>query len=312
MGYKAYLITLSLVVIMFTVLSSYKIETFVDGINFSQTSVAKDIPQDPNDFSCYRYIKASKPWKIDGYSERARRMISAMRTGLRYRKSDLAHTNPYNESCVVPKEAMPLLGIDANCRAGSHQLKPSDVDNTSPEGCVIDLRQDYKDENKFKSLLGHMDESFNEKYIRRIRELKEEIVRLKQRRDIMTRINNKLGTRVNEHEFDFKNKCDGVLVDELKKTFHYRRTRKREKTEEEYIEVDQFLVDKFNNLKCNENNEYVTVSKRYQEEQGNYNKVLNWRGWYEWWYSWLGNWTDSLNSDFDYYKGIVEDYSKWF
>lgn len=307
-----YLITLCLVIILFTVLSSYKIETFVDGVNLSQTSVAKDIPQDPNDFSCYKYIKSYKPWNIDGYKERERRMISAMRTGLRFRKSDLTHNNPYNETCVIPKETMELVGVDANCKAGQHQLKPSDTDNTMPDGCMIDLRQDYKEESKFKSLLKHMDASFNEKYIRRINELKQEIARLKHTRNILKRINDRLGTKVNELEFDLKKKCDRSLLDEVKAAFYHRRLRRRRGTAEEVIEVDHFLVDKFDKLTCNENNEYVTTRKRYQEELDNYNKTLNWRWWYEWWYWWLTSWSASLNNDHEYYKGIVEEFAKWF
>lgn len=150
-----YLITLCLLIMTISVLSSYKIETFVDGINFSQTTVAQDIPTDPDDFSCYKYINSyRKDWDIDGsgYTQRMRKMISAMRTGLRLRKSDITHNNPYNESCVIPKETLQLVGIDSDCKAGEHTLKTSDTDNTTPEGCIVDLRQEYRDENKFKSL----------------------------------------------------------------------------------------------------------------------------------------------------------------
>ena len=312
MGANSYLITLSLVVIMFAVLSSYKIETFIDGVNFSQTSVAKDIPKDPNDFSCYRYIKSYKPWKIDTYSERMRRMISAMRTGLRYRKSDLSHTNPYNESCVVPKETMHLVGIDNNCRIGAHKLKQSDEDNTIPEGCVIDLRNDYKSEERFRSLLEHMDSAFNDKYIRRINELKAEIAMLKRRRDHMKKINDGLGTKLYKEEFDFKNKCDKELIDQLKESFHYKRKRIRDKTEEEYVEVDQFLIDKFGGLACNANNEYLTTKKRYDQELENYNKMQFWKKWYDSWYTWLADWSAAIDEDIEYYKGIVEHYAKWW
>jgi hypothetical protein len=309
MEFNRHLITLCLVIILFTVLSSYKIESFV---NFSQTTVAKDIPKNPNDFSCYKYIKSKMPWKIDAYSERSRRMISAMRTGLRVRKSDLSHNNPYNDSCVIPKETISLVGVDSNCKAGEHQLRPSDADNTTPDGCVVDLRQAYKDENKFKSLLNHMDASFNEKYIRRINELKEEIARLKVTRNTMKQINENLGTSLNQYEFDFKKKCDKALIDELNATFRYRRKRLREKIEEEYIEVDQFLVDKFNNLTYDPNNEYITTRQRYNDELENYNKMQNWRKWYEWWYNWLQQWSTTLDDDLGYYKGIVEEFVKWF
>jgi hypothetical protein len=160
-------------------MSSYKIETFV---NLEQTTVASDIPNSPNDFTCYNYLKNfKKDWDIDQYTDGQKKMISVMRTGLSTRKSDVTTNNPYTHSCIVPFQHLQTFGISNNCSIQNHKLQYTKQLET-PTGCVIDLRSEYDDESKFKSLLNVMEEGYNRDYIDQIRSLEAQIAAME--RDI--------------------------------------------------------------------------------------------------------------------------------
>lgn len=159
-----------------------------------------------------------------------------------------------------------------------------------------------------------MDNAFNQQYIIKINELKAEISKIKETRDKLKSINEDLGTKIADSEIELKNKCDKEIIDQVKTSFYYRRRRQRfhKKNEEEIIEVDNFLVDKFNNLTCNENNEYITSKKLYTQELNNYTKSINSKAWLDWWNWWLQSSSNPIDSDLQYYKSIVEEFSQWF
>lgn len=164
---------LCIIVTVFTMLSCYRIETY---INLEQKTTAEDIPQTINDMSCYNYLKATTNWKIDSYSPNIKKMLSAFKTGFKTRSSDISTITPYADVCVIPYEHKSMFAINDDCSVVNspytkHVLKHSDG-LMDPKGCYVDFGSDYANESKFKDLLGNMDNNFNIQYINRINELK--------------------------------------------------------------------------------------------------------------------------------------------
>lgn len=312
--YNRYIIILCIIIIMFTVMSSYKIESFrehfADYINFAQTTVAKDIPKNPNDFSCYKFIKETHPWNIDKYDIHQRHMISAMRNGLRIRKSDLSHNNPYADACVIPREYMSMFGVNSDCKVGNHSLEKSDANSIKPDGCVVDIRNKYKEEKDFVSLLDTLETNFNDKYHKKIAELDAEIGRLEDQKSRLVNEKTRLERDISQAEAKFVDKCDQDLVNFVKSQYEF--ICWHDQNGNHKCNVHQWLINKFNNLKCSDNNEYVRILRRYIEEIESFWKMYNWWWWYDWWAMYIPYLIDRIDDDLRYFRdNIFGQYNKY-
>lgn len=291
--YQKYLILLCISIIIFCIMSSYKIETFV---NLSQTTVASDIPQSPDDFLCYNYIKKNIDWDIDNYNERIKRMISSMRTGLANRKSDLATNNPYTDSCVVPKEHMNLFGISDDCKIQDHQLKKLDGMQT-PNGCTVDFRDDYKDEERYKDLLTKMEYAFNEDYIKQINALKAEIAQLEDSIKSYEEKSTQLDGDIASVDFKLKDNCDNDIINHIKETF---------------VILCVNCNDYDLKLSCSgQPNSYNTTKARYLAEHNNYLRTVRWLNIYQSLCKELNKYNAVLSDDIKYFEALYDRYKEY-
>jgi hypothetical protein len=202
--YVKCIILLCSIIIIVCILTGYKIETF---INLDQTTVAIDIPKSPNDFLCYNYLKKIQKWDIDKYPSNIKRMILPMKTGFADRKSDIMINSPYNGKCFIPTESLNVLGISGeDCSIKDHTLEKTD------DGCEINLRYGYSSEDKFNDLLKSMDDSFNDGYIKKIKEL----TALSKQLDIDTKKKESeeqsLDNQIINGENQLKENCDDSVI----------------------------------------------------------------------------------------------------
>lgn len=270
-----YIFLLCLIIVIFTTLSSYKIESF---INFSQLTVAKDQPQNANEFACFDYLKKIKNWNIDNYDEHQRKMISVMRTGLANRKTDLYDNTPFTESCVVPKEILDMFGISFKCTIDDHTLKH---ENYKPDGCTVDFRTEYNDEPKFKELLDKMNNNFNKKYIETIKQLKAELARLTNVEKNLIVQDNQYTNDVTSLEIDFSNKCSNDVVTSLVEYNNKPATGFVRIGAIDNGSIKSYVSDRLSKLKCKSNNELSQVTQTYNDELKKYNLYIYWAKAYE-------------------------------
>jgi hypothetical protein len=116
-----YLILLCTIIVIFAMMSLYKIETFQ--VDLSQTTVAQDIPNNPNNFSCLEYLENIKKWPTSTYEKTQKKMLAALRTSLANRKTDLFSNNPYTNACILPKEHLQTFGINSDCTVNKNTIK---------------------------------------------------------------------------------------------------------------------------------------------------------------------------------------------
>ena len=163
-----------------------------------------------------------------------------MRNGLASRKSDSTQNNPYTDSCIIPKEHLDTIGISQDCTIDNHTLE--NRPEYTPDGCTIDLRSSYQKEDKFKDLLDKMDKRFNRKYIEKINNLK---ALLETRKNVLEKLkvtNHSYDSVIAEKENILRNKCDDDIITQIY-TQHVNKNNK----------VDQYLKNKFDNFKYNDN-----------------------------------------------------------
>ena len=158
-------IGLLLIIILVSMMSSYKIETF----DIPGTVVDSSINPRLNTYNCYDYIRKKFPkWNVNSYSNSELTVLGTMRTGINNTYQILGNEPQYTQSCVIPVEHGFLYNADSKFEISScnifepyHKLPLNNVKSSeSPNGFVVDFSQpnnltgiDYTDEKNFRDLL---------------------------------------------------------------------------------------------------------------------------------------------------------------
>lgn len=149
--------------------------------NFNQNN---NVPDDPNDYSCYNYLKKYKNWDVDSLSSDQKKVLFTLKAGLTDSYDNNILQFMFTNSCIIPQNHFDIyniqlksnntcdINIDPSLQNDSNYkpVKTSyNLPYTStkdyPNGIKINLDDDNITFDKFKDILNGLYQQFDKEYI---------------------------------------------------------------------------------------------------------------------------------------------------